>query len=199
MQLILASSSPTRRSLLQRLGLPFTARSPEVDETPLPGEAPDTLALRLALAKARALAAEHPEALIIGSDQCCRCGGRLLGKPGHFEGALAQLRHCSGQWADFHTAVVLLDATTGQHWHSADLYRVKFRPLEDAEIRAYLQREEPWGCAGSFKAEGLGIALFEAMEGADFHSLLGLPLISLCHLLRQAGLNPLLPGVPAGP
>lgn len=188
-----------RRSLLQRLDLPFAAHSPEVDETPLAGEAPDTLALRLALAKARALATEYPGALIIGSDQCCSCSGRLLGKPGHFEGALAQLRYCSGQWADFHTAVVLLDAATGKHWHSVDHYRVKFRTLDEAEIRAYLQREEPWGCAGSFKAEGLGIALFEAMEGADFHSLLGLPLISLCRLLREAGLNPLLPGAPAQP
>lgn len=197
MQLILASSSPYRRSLLQRLGLPFEAASPELDETPLPGEDARKLSLRLALAKARALVDHYPRAQIIGSDQVCECNGLLLGKPGSLEAARAQLQHCSGQWARFHTALVLLDSGSGEYRHSVDRFGVKFRSLTADEIEAYLQREQPYDCAGSFKAEGLGIALFESMEGEDFHSLLGLPLISLCRLLREAGLNPLLPDAPA--
>lgn len=196
MQLILASSSPYRRSLLQRLGLPFEAASPEIDEMPQPGEDAAALSQRLALAKARALAGHFPQALIIGSDQVCACQGMLLGKPGSFAAAQSQLQHCSGQWAQFYTALVLLDNRSGQYQHSSDRFGVKFRNLERAEIDAYLQREQPFDCAGSFKAEGLGIALFDAMEGADFHSLLGLPLLSLCRLLREAGLNPLLPDAP---
>jgi MAF protein len=197
MELVLASSSAYRKSLLARLGLPFTCASPDVDETPLPHEQGPTLAARLALSKARALAPSFPHALIIGCDQVCVRGGTLAGKPGSREAARAQLVASSGRWVEFHTALVLLDANTGDHHSAHDLYRVKFRPLSRDEIETYLDREQPYDCAGSFKAEGLGISLFERMEGGDFHSLIGLPLISLCRLLREAGLNPLGANVPA--
>jgi septum formation protein len=193
MQLVLASSSPYRKSLLQRLGLPFVCCSPDINETPLPGESVETLVQRLASAKASVLSQRYPSALIIGSDQACQCDGKILGKPGSFEAARKQLQHCSGLPADFHTAISLLDSESGLSFHSHDVYRVYFRTLTSDEIDYYLQTEQPFDCAGSFKAEGLGIALFEAMEGKDFHSLLGLPLISLCTLLRQCGLNPLSP------
>jgi len=199
MQLVLASSSPYRRELLSRLGLPFVHASPNVDETPLPHEQGPTLATRLALSKAQALAADYPDALIIGCDQVCMRGNAVSGKPGTHEAARAQLAASSGRWVDFHTALVLLDARTGEHQSTHDLYRVKFRPLSAEEIENYLARERPYDCAGSFKAEGLGIALFERMEGGDFHSLIGLPLISLCRLLREAGLNPLSVAGPPAP
>jgi len=191
MQLVLASSSTYRRTLLERLGLPFACASPDVDETPWPRESAQALTQRLALAKARALSDRYPDALIIGSDQACEHGQAILGKPGNFEHALLQLQSCSGQWVTFHTALVLYNSALRTWQSSHDLYRVQFRELDDAEISAYLQREQPYDCAGSFKAEGLGISLFTAMEGKDFHSLIGLPLISLCTLLREAGVNPL--------
>ncbi|MDR2212555.1 MAG: Maf family nucleotide pyrophosphatase [Pseudomonadales bacterium] len=191
MQLVLASSSSYRNTLLARLGLPFICASPDVDETPLPQEPAPMLAARLALRKAQALAPRFPTALIIGCDQVCARGATLSGKPGSHEAAREQLQASSGQWVEFHTALVLLDAQSGKHQSALDLYRVKFRPLSLEEIDHYLEREQPYDCAGSFKAEGLGISLFDAMEGNDFHSLIGLPLISLCRLLREAGLNPL--------
>lgn len=191
MQLVLASSSPYRKSLLLRLGIPFDCCSPEVDETPLSGETVEDLVQRLALAKASALAARFPAALIIGSDQACWCAGHILGKPGNLASARQQLLACSGKQAVFHTALTVLNTQTGTSVHSHDIYKVNFRTLELAEIDFYLTTEQPFDCAGSFKAEGLGIALFDAMEGKDFHSLLGLPLISLCGLLRGCGLNPL--------
>ena len=193
--LVLASSSRYRRELLARLGLPFRWASPDVDETPLPEEPVAALVERLALAKATALAASFPDALLIGSDQACQVEGTsiTLGKPGGFEPALTQLLACNGRQVCFHTAVTLLDARTGQRWQARDEYRVYFRRSSEAELRAYLLRETPYDCAGSFKAEGLGIALFSALEGRDFHSLVGLPLISLCELLRQAGVDPLTP------
>jgi septum formation protein len=192
MQLILASSSPYRRALLSRLGLPFISASPEIDETPVPGETVQGLVERLALGKANALAGKYPDALIIGSDQACLCGTTILGKPGNLACARAQLQACSGKQVDFYTGLVLLDSESGAHQYKLDVFSVVFRTLTEAEIENYLQRERPFDCAGSFKAEGLGISLFEKMEGADFHSLIGLPLISLCDLLRKAGLNPLL-------
>lgn len=192
MQLLLASSSTYRKALLQRLGLPFACATPAVDETPMPGEPVQELTRRLAEAKARTLARRFPQTLIIGSDQACAVDGRILGKPGDFQRARAQLQACSGRAVQFHTAVALLDTAEDRLLQSHDVYTVQFRPLTDAEIEHYLEVEQPWDCAGSFKAEGLGIALFERMEGADFHSLVGLPLISLCRLLREAGLNPLL-------
>lgn len=191
--LVLASSSPYRRSLLQRLGLPFVCDSPAVDETPLPQEKVQQLVLRLALAKARVVAARHPHALIIGSDQACvrADDDTLIGKPGNFDNARQQLLASSGKRVIFHTALVLLDSDTGHSQHITDEFTVQFRQLQDAEICRYLAREQPYDCAGSFKAEGLGITLFESMEGKDFHSLIGLPLISLCHLLRAQHMDPL--------
>ena len=191
--LVLASSSPYRRLLLQRLQLPFVCASPDIDETPLANEQVQDMTLRLANAKARALTARYPDALIIGSDQACVLDGEtgIIGKPGNFERARQQLRACSGRSVNFHTALVLLNSHTGQAHSTQDVFTVKFRQLSDAEIDRYLQLEQPYDCAGSFKAEGLGIALFDGMAGNDFHSLIGLPLISLCQLLRQNGLDPL--------
>lgn len=191
--LILASSSRYRRELLHRLQIPFSWDSPDIDETPLPGEAIEAMTQRLALAKATAVAARQPGALVIGSDQACQREGEttIVGKSHNFDNAFKQLRASSGRRVAFHTALVLFDARSGQHYASHDIYSVEFRMLTDAEIRRYLELEQPFDCAGSFKAEGLGITLFSAMHGKDFHSLIGLPLISLCELLRQSGLDPL--------
>ncbi len=192
MQLVLASSSPYRRALLARLGLPFIHENPDIDETPLLKEPIQALVERLALGKAQALAGNYPDALIIGSDQACLCETTILGKPGDISRARQQLEMCSGKKVDFYTGLVLFNATEGSWLRSLDIYSVTFRALDGAEIENYLQREQPFDCAGSFKAEGLGINLFEKMEGNDFHSLIGLPLISLSTLLRTAGVNPLL-------
>jgi septum formation protein len=191
--LVLASSSPYRRSLLQRLALPFTWASPAIDESPLPGEAIVQLTQRLAQTKAQALSSQFPQALLIGSDQACAIEGssQILGKPGNFAAAEKQLVDCSGKTVCFHTSLVLLNSQTQQLWRSHDEYRVHFRALNADEISYYLQQEQPYDCAGSFKAEGLGITLFQSLEGKDFHSLIGLPLLSLCELLRQAGVDPL--------
>lgn len=197
MQLVLASSSPYRRALLLRLGLPFSSGSPDIDETPFPGEPVEQLVERLALSKGQALAGTYPEALIIGSDQACLCGSAVLGKPGDFVRARQQLEACSGRQVHFYTSVVLLNSATGTSLRSLDIFTVTFRTLTAAEIVNYLEREQPFDCAGSFKAEGLGICLFEKMAGGDFHSLVGLPLLSLCDLMRRAGLNPLLQATPA--
>jgi MAF protein len=193
MQLVLASSSRYRRALLEQLRLPFSCASPDIDETPLAGETVPTLVARLALAKARALAGKFPDALIIGSDQACALDGRILGKPGNADNARAQLRACSGKRVTFHTGLVLYDTRSGDFQHGVDTYTVHFRELADAEIAHYVELEQPFDCAGSFKVEGLGITLFSALEGKDFNSLIGLPLLSLCAMLRAAGLNPLAP------
>lgn len=186
-QLILASSSPYRRELLQRLGLPFHAEAPDIDETRLPGEAPRALVQRLARAKATALAQRHGDALIIGSDQCAVLGDAVLGKPGRFETAREQLRQASGRCVVFHTGLCLLDAASGQHQTEDILYKVYFRDLDDARITAYLRRERPYQCAGSIRSEGLGIALFRRLEGDDPTALVGLPLIALVSMLARAG------------
>ncbi|MGV3592854.1 MAG: Maf family protein [Gammaproteobacteria bacterium] len=191
MQLVLASSSRYRRALLEQLRLPFVCASPDVDETPQPDEAVADLVARLALAKARALAARFPDALIIGSDQACSLDGRILGKPGDASRARAQLQACSGRRVTFHTGLVLYDTRDASWQHHVDTYAVRFRELAMDEIVRYVEREQPFDCAGSFKVEGLGIALFSALEGSDYNSLIGLPLISLCTMLRAAGVNPL--------
>ena len=183
--LILASTSPYRRELLQRLRLPFDCARPEVDESPLRGESPAQLVRRLARAKADAVAGRHPDAWVIGSDQAADLDGRILGKPGGREAAIAQLAAMGGRTVHFHTAVSL---RRGAHELLAiDLTRVRFRALAAAEIERYVDAEQPFDCAGSFKCEGLGIALFEAIESQDPTALVGLPLIALAGLLREAG------------
>ena len=190
--LILASSSPYRRALLERLRLPFECAAPHTNEEALPGEQPSELARRLAEQKARALANEHPRALIIGSDQVAECNGRTLGKPGDHERAAAQLRFCSGRPVRFHTGISLLDAASGNQRTEVELFTVHFRQLSDGQIRRYVELEKPFDCAGSFKAEDLGIVLFEKMEGSDFSSVIGLPLIRLVDLLLEFGIDPLI-------
>ncbi|MTI96997.1 MAG: septum formation inhibitor Maf [Marinobacter adhaerens] len=195
--LLLASSSPYRKTLLERLGLPFTCASPDIDESPEPDESGESLATRLAVNKARALADRFPGHWIIGSDQvACLPDGSVLSKPGGHEQAAHQLRQSSGLRVLFLTGLALLDADSGKLESLCEPYNVRFRELTDAEIEAYLQQEKPYDCAGSFKMEGLGITLFEALEGRDPNSLVGLPLIALNDMLRRWGRNPLLENRP---
>jgi septum formation protein len=183
--LILASTSSYRSALLQRLRLPFSSERPEVDETPLPGEAPAALARRLASAKAQEVALRHPGAWVIGSDQVAELEGLPLGKPGNDERAHAQLHSMAGKTIQFHTAVSL--ACGDRLFTASDLTQVSFRALSTEEIHRYVAAEKPLDCAGSFKCEGLGITLFEAIENNDPTALIGLPLIALSQLLREAG------------
>jgi septum formation protein len=187
-RLLLASSSPYRKALLERLGLAFEVAAPAVDERMLPEEAPAATALRLSILKARALEQRFPDTLIIGSDQVAALGTTRLDKPGTHENAAAQLRRLSGQTADFHTAVALFDSRSKTMESRVVLCRVAFRTLDEARIEAYLRREQPYDCAGSAKAEGLGIALIARMQTDDPTSLIGLPLIALTELLERAGL-----------
>ncbi len=189
--LILGSTSRYRSDLLQRLRLPFIVVAPQVDESALPGEAPAAMALRLALAKARAVAAVHPGAVVIGSDQVAELDAEGIGKPGTHERATAQLRRMSGRDVVFHTGVAVVRASTGFERALLAPVHVRFRTLGDAEIERYLRLEEPYDCAGSAKCETLGIALLAAIESDDPTALVGLPLIRTCELLRQAGLDPL--------
>jgi septum formation protein len=191
--LVLASTSRYRRALLTRLHLPFDTVSPEVDETALPGEAPASLASRLALAKARAVAATRPQAVVIGSDQVAELDGQAIGKPGNHERALQQLRRMSGRQVLFHTAVAVVHAAAGFERTQLASVTVRFRTLGEAEIEYYLRRETPYDCAGSAKCETSGIALLAAIESDDPTALVGLPLIRTCELLRQAGIDPLHP------
>ena len=191
--LILASTSRYRRELLERLRLPFEVVAPWVDETPLPGEAPAVLAQRLAMAKARAVAAQHPGAIVIGSDQVADLHGQAIGKPGTHERAVAQLRSMRGQRITFQTAVAVVRADRGYAQGLLASVVVSFRDLSDAQIEHYLRTEQPYDCAGSAKCETLGIALLEAIDSDDPTALIGLPLIRTCRLLREAGLDPLQP------
>ena len=186
--LVLGSTSRYRRELLQRLGLPFTVAAPDVDETPLQGEAPRALALRLALAKAHAVAAQHPDAVVIGSDQVADLHGQPLGKPGTHERASAQLQRMSGETVIFQTAVAVVCAATGFEQVDLAPVEVRFRTLTGDEIERYLQAEQPYDCAGSAKSEGLGISLLDAILSDDPTALVGLPLIRTCRMLRAAGL-----------
>jgi len=188
-RLILGSTSRYRAELLQRLGLPFEARAPGTVEDERPGEAPATRATRLASAKATDAGVGLPDALIIGSDQVAELDGALLEKPGSAERAHAQLAACSGRAVNFHTALCLLDTRDGKQRTHVDLTRVRFRRLDAAEITRYIEREQPLDCAGSFKCEGLGISLFERIENSDPTALIGLPMIALAQLLRDAGIN----------
>jgi len=185
--LILGSTSRYRRELLQRLHLPFEVVAPDVDETPFPGEAPSALALRLALAKAHAVAQRHPNAVVIGSDQVADLAGEPLGKPGTHERAVAQLQRMRGQTVVFQTALAVVCLATGFAQQDLAPVRVRFRDLSDAEIDRYLRIEQPYDCAGSAKSEGLGIALLDAIDSDDPTALVGLPLIRTCRLLRAAG------------
>lgn len=189
--LILGSTSRYRRELLQRLRLPFTVEAPPVDETPLAGELPQDLAVRLALAKAQAVAAAHPHAVVIGSDQVADLDGQAIGKPGSHDRATRQLRAMRGRTVVFQTAVSVVRADTGYARTLLAPVRVRFRPLDDDEIERYLQAEQPYDCAGSAKCETAGIALLEAIESDDPTALVGLPLIRTCLLLREAGIDPI--------
>jgi MAF protein len=187
--IVLASSSPYRRMLLERLQIPFTFASPEVDETPNDNESPLNLVTRLAKAKAEALKARSPGALIIGSDQAAVCEGVRFGKPGTPEKAIEQLQCLNGRRVDFLTGLALLNTETGRLQVDCVPYSVYFRRLTQAQIEGYVGLERPLDCAGSFKSEGLGIALFSKMEGEDPTSLIGLPLIRLAEMLRAEGVD----------
>jgi MAF protein len=189
--LVLASTSPYRRQLLERLGLPFLTARPDVDERPLPGESPVALVRRLAEAKARAVAIDHPNALIIGSDQVAVVDDVILGKPGDRTQAIAQLEWASGRALVFHTGLCLFHSGRDRLRTLVEPFRVHFRSLRREQIEGYLDREQPFDCAGSFRSEGLGIALFERMEGDDPNALIGLPLIRLIALLEEEGVFPL--------
>lgn len=187
--LVLGSTSRYRCELLQRLRQPFEVAAPDVDETPAPGEAPRALALRLALAKARAVAAQHPDAVVIGSDQVADLAGEPLGKPGTHERATAQLQRMRGHTVVFQTAVAVVCQATGFEQVDLAPVEVRFRDLSDAEIERYLRAEEPYDCAGSAKSEGLGISLLDAIVSDDPTALVGLPLIRTARMLRAAGLT----------
>ena len=191
--LILGSSSRYRRELLQRLRLPFSVESPDLDESALPAEAPAALAQRLALAKAHAVAARHPDAVVIGSDQVADLDGEPIGKPGTHERAVAKLLRLRGRTVVFQTAVAVVCHATGYAGTALAPVTVRFRALTDAEIEHYLRTEEPYDCAGSAKCETLGIALLDAIDSDDPTALVGLPLIRTCALLRAAGIDPLQP------
>jgi septum formation protein len=192
-RLILASSSAYRRELLARLRLPFEAIAPHIDEAPLAGEAPPATAMRLARAKAAAIAAREPGALVIGSDQVATLDGEQIGKPGSHEAALAQLRKMRGREVVFHTALCLWDDRVADPADAAQVQDVRvvvaFRDLPDAQLDAYLRIEQPYDCAGSAKNEGLGIALLERIDNSDPTALTGLPLIALTTMLRNAGVS----------
>ncbi len=187
--LILGSTSKYRRELLQRLRVPFEVVSPDVNETPHPYEAPRDLAMRLALAKAQAVAAQHPNAVVIGSDQVADLSGEPLGKPGTHERAVRQLQKMRGQTVVFQTAVSVVCQASGFAQTELAQIMVRFRDLSDAEIEAYLRAEEPYDCAGSAKSEGLGIALLDAIDNDDPTALIGLPMIRTTRLLRAAGVD----------
>jgi len=188
-RLLLASSSPYRRELLSRLRLPFDCCAPHIDETAHPDEAPEQLVRRLSREKAQALSDSHPDHLIIGSDQVAVLGGRIIGKPYTFERAKEQLLSCSGKRLDFLTGLTLLDSRNGTEQVDCLRFSVHFRELDEGQIERYLRTEQPFDCAGSFKAEGLGISLFRTTEGEDATSLIGLPLIRLVGMLNHAGIE----------
>lgn len=190
-KLLLASSSPFRCQILNKLRIPFTCASPDIDETPLAGEKPQQYVERLAIEKAQALASEYPEHWIIGSDQTSVLDGYIRGKPLTRENAIQQLQQSSGKAVQFYTGLCLLHAASGQCFSLVEPFSVYFRELTQTEIVRYIELEQPLQCAGSFMVEGLGINLFEKLDGRDENSLIGLPLIGLLELMRKAGLDPL--------
>jgi len=188
-ELILASSSPFRRELLARLDIPFICCSPDIDESALPDEQPEQTALRLSQEKARKVAAQYPQALIIGCDQVATLDGQQIGKPGTHANAARQLQSMRGREVTFHSALCLYNAASGTMQADVVPYVVEFRMLSDAQIENYLHKEQPYNCAGSAKSEGLGIALIARMEGTDPNALIGLPLIRLITMLQNEGLT----------
>ncbi|MEG5624376.1 nucleoside triphosphate pyrophosphatase [Enterobacter hormaechei] len=189
--LVLASTSPYRRMLLEKLGIPFECAAPEVDETPQPGESPRHLVTRLAKEKAQSLAVRYPAHLIIGSDQVCVLDGEITGKPHTEENACQQLLRARGGIVTFYAGLALYNSASGHLQTECEPFDVHFRHLSEQEIMDYVRRERPLNCAGSFKSEGLGIALFDKLDGRDPNTLVGLPLIALCQMLRREECNPL--------
>jgi septum formation protein len=187
LRLVLASTSSYRRQLMDRFGLPFTVAGSNVDESPLPGESAVDLVRRLARSKAEAVAQRHTKSLVIGSDQLALCGRDVLGKPGSGERAIAQLKSLSGHRVTFNTAVHIVDSDTGSNEGHLDVTTVYFRKLTDEEIRRYVARDKPYDCAGGFKAEALGLTLFDRVDSHDPTALIGLPLIWLAGALRRHG------------
>ncbi|NPU94237.1 MAG: septum formation inhibitor Maf [Gammaproteobacteria bacterium] len=187
--IVLGSSSVFRRQLLEKLLEQFDTCSPDIDESPLPGEDPAQLVQRLALQKAEAVAKAHPDALIIASDQVSVLDGRINGKPGNYENAFRQLKSSSGKQVSFFTSLCLYDATTAKYQLDVEPFQVYFRKLSDAQIERYLKKETPYNCAGGFKSEGFGITLFSRLEGRDPNTLIGLPLIRLVEMLAAAGVQ----------
>ena len=190
-KLVLASTSPYRRVLLEKLGVPFECAAPDVDESPLPGESPQHLVVRLAQEKAKSLAARFPDHLIIGSDQVCVLDGIITGKPHTEENARQHLLKARGNIVTFYTGLALYNSATGHLQTECEPFDVHFRHLSEQEIEDYVRKERPLNCAGSFKSEGLGIALFDRLDGRDPNTLVGLPLIALCQMLRREHSNPL--------
>lgn len=189
MQIILASTSPYRKQILEKLNVSFETTSPNVDETALSDESPSNLVNRLAVAKAQAVSNQFPSALIIGSDQVAVIDNNILGKPGNHENAVRQLQNASGKRVTFLTGLALLNTSTGNIQSEVVPFHVEFRELSASMIEKYLQTEQPYNCAGSFKSEGLGIVLFERLEGDDPNTLMGLPLIRLCRMLEHEGIS----------
>lgn len=190
--IVLASTSPFRRTLLEKLGIPFQCAAPQVDETPLAGEDARHLVQRLARAKAEALRHQFPDSLIIGSDQVCVIDNKITGKPHTEENAITQLCSARGKIVTFYTGLALFNSQNGHLQSEVEPFDVHFRHLTDDEIINYIRKEQPLQCAGSFKSEGLGITLFSKLDGRDPNTLVGLPLIALCAMLRHEGCNPLL-------
>jgi MAF protein len=184
-RIVLGSSSPFRKALLEKLDLSFDTDSPDIDETPLKNEHPKDMVERLAKAKAQAIAERHPQSIIIASDQCATLDGEIIGKPGNHENAIKQLQKASGRTVTFYTSLCVMNAATNQYEEVVEPFYVYFRELTDSQIENYLKKEEPYNCAGSFKSEGLGIALFERLEGNDPNTLIGLPLIKLIQMLEK--------------
>ncbi len=184
-RLVLGSSSPFRKTLLEKLDLSFDCDSPDIDETPLEGELPKDMVKRLAKLKAQAIAVRHPQSIIIASDQCATLDGKIIGKPNDHENATLQLKEASARAVTFYTSLCVFNAATNQFEECVEPFHVYFRKLSDSQIENYLQKEQPYNCAGSFKSEGLGISLFERLEGNDPNSLIGLPLIQLIKMLER--------------
>lgn len=192
MQLILGSSSPYRKELLEKLGLPFACFSPEIDESHQAGETPIALVERLAIDKSRETAKTYPNALIVGSDQVAVLDGNIIGKPANHNQAVTQLQEASGREVHLYTGLCLYNADTGTMQHSVESYSVVFRDLSDIQIEAYLEKDQPYNCAGSLKSEMLGIALLKKLKGDDPNTLIGLPLIRLVDMLLAEGVDPIL-------